>query len=316
MGFPDRMRDHKAPYPVLYFIAPSYSGSTLLTYLAASHPDVATIGERKKFSDKALANSVRGSSLCSCGKPFSSCEFWQLLRSEVEAKVPASIRVLRFTNFQLFRHGLLNRLAMKTNSPYRRSGVWRLMPSIGTSRLSSVLAANVTLIEAVLSHSGKRLFVDSSKSLEHYILLTASPELDVRPVLLLRDGRAYLWSVLRRQPGREAEDVVRKWLKMRRTQETFLRVGPMEFHVLRYEDLCADVSGTMESLFEFAGLEPCPLTAQIDTGKQHVMGNEMRLRREKTIENTEEWRKRLTQEQVRTFERIAGEFNESLGYVD
>ena len=59
---------------MLYLLAPSYSGSTLLTYLLAQHPSIATVGELKATSRGDL-DVYR----CSCGELMRECGFWQEL---------------------------------------------------------------------------------------------------------------------------------------------------------------------------------------------------------------------------------------------
>ena len=55
-----------------YILCPSYSGSTLLTLLLATHRDIATIGELKATH---LGDVAKYS--CSCGVPILACPFWE-----------------------------------------------------------------------------------------------------------------------------------------------------------------------------------------------------------------------------------------------
>src|SRR5690606_37344402 len=54
-----------------YIASPSFSGSTLLTFLLNAHPDVCTVGELKAGMPDGY-NYV-----CSCGVPLGQCDFWQ-----------------------------------------------------------------------------------------------------------------------------------------------------------------------------------------------------------------------------------------------
>ena len=65
---------------LLYILAPSFSGSTLLTYLLAQHPRVATVGELKA-TQMGPIDDYR----CSCGEPMRTCAFWQALDREAGA---------------------------------------------------------------------------------------------------------------------------------------------------------------------------------------------------------------------------------------
>ena len=61
----------------VYILSPAQSGSTLLTMLLASHPDVASIGE----TSAVLWEGDGDTGLCSCGDPVGACSFWQRLRA-------------------------------------------------------------------------------------------------------------------------------------------------------------------------------------------------------------------------------------------
>ena len=57
---------------LVYILAASHSGSTLLGMLLAAQPDVCTVGELKLT---ALGDVERY--VCSCGQRIRECTFWQ-----------------------------------------------------------------------------------------------------------------------------------------------------------------------------------------------------------------------------------------------
>ena len=59
---------------LVYILAPSYTGSTLLTFLLAQHKSIATIGELK-----ATAREDLETYRCSCGSLMRKCHFWKTL---------------------------------------------------------------------------------------------------------------------------------------------------------------------------------------------------------------------------------------------
>jgi len=65
---------------LLYILAPSFSGSTLLTYLLAQHAEIATVGELK-----ATQMGPPEDYHCSCGEPILDCEFWKSMQEEADA---------------------------------------------------------------------------------------------------------------------------------------------------------------------------------------------------------------------------------------
>src|SRR5687767_15395896 len=63
---------------LLYIASPSFSGSTLLTFLLNAHADIATIGELK-WGDIDLQTYH-----CSCGSLLRECRFWQAVESQMK----------------------------------------------------------------------------------------------------------------------------------------------------------------------------------------------------------------------------------------
>ena len=68
---------------LVYIASPSYSGSTLLTFLLNAHRDVATMGELK-WGPIDLETYC-----CSCGELLTACPFWQDVARRVEAEAGA-----------------------------------------------------------------------------------------------------------------------------------------------------------------------------------------------------------------------------------
>jgi hypothetical protein len=74
-----RRRKEESPHMsdstnLVYIMGHGYSGSTLLTFLLGSHPEIATVGE------VGIAPKAKGKPeefLCSCKAPIRECDFWQ-----------------------------------------------------------------------------------------------------------------------------------------------------------------------------------------------------------------------------------------------
>ncbi|HEY4594166.1 MAG TPA: hypothetical protein VIJ61_17225, partial [Thermoanaerobaculia bacterium] len=68
---------------VVYIMGHGYSGSTLLTFLLSTHPQIATIGELG-IAPQAKEDFGRPEQyLCSCRTPVRECGFWQRVSSEM-----------------------------------------------------------------------------------------------------------------------------------------------------------------------------------------------------------------------------------------
>jgi len=75
---------------VIYIMASSHSGSTLLSFLLGSHPEVFNLGELKEFESffNPEKENDRGqfNSPCDCGINVYDCPFWSKIQSKSTAK--------------------------------------------------------------------------------------------------------------------------------------------------------------------------------------------------------------------------------------
>src|SRR3954451_25163105 len=79
-----RSRRERVPMKrVVYIMGHGYSGSTLLTFLLSTHPQIATIGELG-IAPQAKEEFGRPEDyLCSCRTPVRQCGFWQRVSREM-----------------------------------------------------------------------------------------------------------------------------------------------------------------------------------------------------------------------------------------
>ena len=64
-----------------------------------------------------------------------------------------------------------------------------------------------------------------------------------------------------------------------------------------YEDLCEKPAPTVASIYSFIGLEPHPLPDDFRRSEHHIVGNDMRGRREK-ISRDERWKTELSPQEL------------------
>jgi hypothetical protein len=165
---------------VLYIGGEGRSGSTVLSALLGNQDGYFPVGEFR-----GVWNALKDDELCSCGEPFSSCEFWRSVgergfggwdRLDVEGMLKA--------DGEFARHRSLLRL---------------LLPSLRRAkrvRLNQYRELLAHLYTAVKEVSGCSVIVDSTKNSAYALILRDAPGVDVRFVHLVRDSRAvaYSWS--------------------------------------------------------------------------------------------------------------------------
>lgn len=320
---------------LLYLLAASHSGSTLLAMLLAGHPDLCTIGELKLAGIRE-PDRYR----CSCGAFILECPFWQEIHRRMQARgidfdlrAPGTdIRSVESPYARRLLRPLHRGLALEwcRDAALAMSPAWR-------RGLPLVHRKNAALAASVCAQSGSRVIVDSSKTGVRLKYLLRNPALDVRVVRLLRDGRAVALTYIDPEQFADATDATLKGggtgasrqaerlhpeaaaVQWKRSVEdaahAFARVPRDRRMELRYEELCADVHGTLRRLFTFAGVDPDRWQPRFRQRGHHVVGNGMRFDATSAVVLDERWRTAMLPDQQRVFDSVAGALNRRLGYV-
>ncbi|MEL7221690.1 MAG: sulfotransferase, partial [Bacteroidota bacterium] len=170
----------------IYILSQRYSGSTLLSFLLATHPAIATIGERRKFYNKTIRPDQQSGQQCSCGQSFQQCEYWTAIRDAVSNRLTPEQRNNNFTEFELFNQRILNKIADKLPQ-------WGWFPN----KRKQQYQANLILVEEILKKAQKSVFLDSSKTYKQLRHLSQIDDFDFKVIWLSRDPRAQVSSALK-----------------------------------------------------------------------------------------------------------------------
>lgn len=320
---------------LVYILAASHSGSTLLAMLLNSHPDICTIGELKITS---LGDSERYR--CSCQQLIRDCPFWNGIRLDMKARgfdfditnagtdinsgmSPYVLRLLRPLHrgraLEMFRDIALN-----------ISPIWR-------QNFPKILARNRTLIECIACRSNKRIIVDSSKTGLRLKYLLRISNLDISVIRLIRDGRGVALTYM--DPARFADakdpslrdggkggdrlnerlslkNAAYEWQRSNEEAEAVIsNLEKEQWIEIRYEDICAQPKIILQQIAEFIGTSPKAFSVNFRTVENHVIGNGMRLDNTNNIQLDDRWKSHLTKNQLHEFEVYAGKVNRRLGYI-
>ena len=319
---------------LVYILSASHSGSTLLALLLNAHPEICTVGELKATS---LGDVERYR--CSCRRLIRECPFWNGIAEEMAGQGVDFDIAASGTDF---RYGA-SPYVLKILQPLYRGGVFedirdallRLSPRWRTLQ-PIIQSTNTALMRAVLSRTQKKVIVDSSKIGLRLKFFMKNPQLDIKIIRLVRDGRAVLLTYM--DPanfadaqsaelraggnggGRESErlpleQAAREWRRSNEEAEALLRdQDRLHWMTVRYEALCCEPEKTLKELFAFIGVTQNHVKLDFRSVEHHVVGNGMRLDGSSQIRVDDRWRFNLTEPQVAAFDRLAGELNQSLGY--
>ena len=318
---------------VAYILAASHSGSTLLAMQLGGHPQACTAGELK---------GVRGDPetyRCSCGARVKECEFWRRVTAGMGQRGFDFSIAQAGTNIQQTGDPLLRRLLRPLHrgpllEAVRESGLFAL-PQWHAHR-RRIQARNSALVKTLLQVSGADLIVDSSKVGLRLKYLLRNPDLEVRVLRLVRDGRGV--ALTHTNPAEFADaanpelrsggtggpghrglsmaDAAELW---RRSNEEADRVTatlrPAQWLEVRYEQLCQRPAETLRAIGDFLELPPQPVGESFRARQpQHVVGNGMRFDTHAEVRLDERWKTHLTAGDLEIFNRVAGELNRKHGY--
>jgi hypothetical protein len=300
---------------IVYIMGHGFSGSTLLTFLLGSHPQIATVGELG-IAPRAKTNPEEY--FCSCRERIRDCGFWRRVTREMAERgheFDVWDSELEFRS----RPGSLADLVLRAvqRGPLletARGAAFRVVPG-ARRELSRTLGRIESLAEIVAGIKGCGIFLDSSKRPERATFMRRFGRLDGMKVIhLVRDGRAVSWSSMKHlEIGPEA--AARSWLCDNHGSEHARRFFPADhWMTLRYEDLCADPLGTLEKVYGFIGVPAKNGLDDFRSVDHHIIGNRMRLSTTSEIRLDESWKKALTPEQMAEIDRRVGALNRRYGY--
>ena len=193
------------------------------------------------------------------------------------------------------------------------------------------LAASLTV------RTGVQVVVDSSKIGIRLKYLLRRPDLDVRVIRMIRDGRGVALTYINpaefadsrdarlRQGGmggdRSTERLsmdaaAREWRRSNEEGDAIVAgLDRSRWTEVRYEELCAQPLATVQRLCPVLGIDPDRATLEFRSRPHHVVGNGMRLDTSERVELDERWRTALSAADLHTFEAVAGARNRALGYA-
>lgn len=297
---------------LVYLLATSYSGSTLLTYLLAQHSKISTIGELKAPSMGDIDVYQ-----CACGKLIRTCEFWQAVtedckQNNVDFSVDDFNTVLDAPG-TLATRILKARVRTPTFEAIRQAAI-RLYPGL-KRQLDTQLRRNFAVSQAVCRCADGPVFVDGSKDSTRLMHFINSGLWDVRVVYMKRDGRAVMNS-FKKHRKTDAAAATERWVGTTRELQRMRARLPQEVVLdLKYEDMCAAPQQEITRIWEWLGLESEPLNEKdFKSGDFHLLGNAMRLTSVGEIRTDTSWQDKLSASELAHFEQHAGALNRQLGY--
>ena len=264
---------------ILYIMGRGHNGSTVLDLILGNHHEIQSVGELSSGLRRGVEE------ICTCGKNLAECEFWTPIRSELDEQYPKvksdgyAIMLSYVDNFyrmpQLITRWFLPRWVKEQYQPMTND-----------------------LFEAIAENGQSQIVVDSSKEFSRAAYLLSRFPDKAKAIYLVRDGRAILWSYLKRYRKEGTFNFMRKKRKVNRfwpvmliliasfvVSEIFALILKLLYGkrilTVRYEDICKTPMKELIRIGDFAGVDLRELGAKVEAKEplqigHNIGGNAMR----------------------------------------
>ena len=296
-----------------YILAPSYSGSTLLTLLLAQHKEIATVGELNFDNRKRDMDTY----VCSCGDKLKECAFWKNV-SDICAERGVSFSVENFDTTFHSEFWLTDRILRTTykSRAFSVAKTWlmRCIPG-ATETLNEKIERIYEIGQAIRLAQNGEVLLDASKHPGRLYHFMQSGFWDIKVIYLTRDGRGVTRSNMSNQ-NLTFNSAMKQWRRAASELHRCWNLVPETDGIhIKYEDLCSDpteILSRIYSKFGMAELNDRDVSNVVQD--QHILGNRMRLTSNLEVNLDEKWRSDLSRHQLAEFDRVAGRLNLNIGY--
>lgn len=304
--------------------------------LLGAHPEITTVGELK-----LPANSMGDLDgyRCSCGEFIRRCEFWRKIKDGMDCRGYEFDIADAGTDYRMvesfYARRLLSSMVRGKFIESCRDVALSLSP-VWRKQLPESHRRNSALVSTIKEIAGVKVVIDSSKIGLRLKYLLKNPDLNVKVIRLIRDGRAVALTYMDPAVFADARDsafrgggsgghrenerlsmsrAAYEWrLAIEEAEHLLRRLDKSKWIEVRYEQLCKDTDNTLVRLFGFLGLNSDKRIRDFRSVEHHVIGNGMRFDTTSEIELDERWRAVLTKEDLQIFDHIAGKTNRRYGY--
>jgi hypothetical protein len=279
---------------IIYIASNGRSGSTILDLLLGAHPSCWTLGEFHVLPWELRTHTKP----CGCGMPVEQCPFWSPIVSELQD-------VLLHGSIDRFRHSYLGSRTLlfdeirflASRSPWYRHKRQEHLDRYG--RDNGLVLQRV--LERARGIKGNQVswLVDSSKSVYRLLWLKETGQFDVRVLHLVKDPRAFVYSMCKDQPAmprplQQAKAALR-WNVENFLFDRLFRAHFREDEVLRvrYDDLAGAPQACLGRMTAWLGIPSQEgLVGEFRNENHAISGNPARFENA-GIRLDEKWRREL-----------------------
>ena len=304
--------------PLVYVLSNGRSGSTLLELLLDARTGVYSVGELQCLAGELARADAR----CGCGETHERCGFWRGALDAAGLDADDLNALARFRDAQ--GRGKVLRPGELPGVLWPRPNAYACLPQETLPPAQQHYAElHERLFEAVAraaeAERGEplRYVVDASKDLYRLAWLAASSQRELRVIHLVRDPRAFVYSMWR--PDQRAARAARfalRWNVENALAARFLRraLEPDQVRKVRYEDLAREPQTVLDGLCDWLDLPRGPYTEGFRRHGHALAGNAMRWRDDE-VRLDERWRQELPERTARGVWTLTAPLGRRWGYA-
>jgi len=219
---------------VIYIAGGGHSGSTILSVILGTSPEIFSAGELKFYNEHKVLDHPMWEyieNVCMCGKDANDCPFWH----EVKERSNRELDTFHYSNIQE-----KVATAIKILWPFYH------IPKTTKALDDYTLIKNVYQ-EALSDKLTTRYILDSSKSVARLMHLQSHPLLDVKVIFLVRDGRGYANSYAKVYKKGFLRWII-QWVLNNILTLVYLKREKIDYYYLSYNALCKQSSKELTAI--------------------------------------------------------------------
>ena len=300
---------------VIYIIAAGRSGSTVLDAVLGNHDAVESVGELINAPRVLDANRE----YCACGQLAGNCPFWHAVREEW-TNITGIEDLPKWSNCQAGFERIRNMPKLLYPKIYKTASFRNYQEGIAA------------LFHGISKVSGKEFIVDSSKNPVRALALSLIPNIDLKIIHLVRDGRGVAWSMkkpYKKDPKgglQNSMQTVPVWrtailwgLVNRVAEKSIARIGNQRSMRLRYEDYVTNPAVALSRIGDFIGLDYSSIIEELLGGGNMkvghtISGNRVRMSGTIRLQPDFSWQDHLTEKEKSVFWLLSGGLAKKYGY--
>lgn len=272
---------------VLFIMGAGRCGSTVMSVIIASHPEVESVGEIKswpRYKGQPRDYDHKNDDL----------EFWNSVLEQYETISRAKCDFDKLED-------ICNDIEFNKGVGFLSKITALIFSKQNNKKLQKYYEHNSNLLCAIQKISGKKLILDSSKNVCRAIALLKHPNLNIKVIHLIRDPRGTVWSFMKKDVEQKHKDSLRALLDYFVINSTATMVRYLykdRVIKVKYEDLVNHPSETIERIFKFIDLDDCRVQSMIGNDAEleirHIFdGNRVRRNHSIKFRGDDEWKLKL-----------------------